>query len=106
MSIVEMVVLNVAKGDFTSDFDTKEEKARNELREFITDMLTKGYALFLEEGEDTHRIQAYDPGTNEFTVAGQRKGKRSVKISATSPEETTKAPARKRGTAVAPSAGG
>lgn len=107
---MEVAVLNAGCGDFKSEFDTDEELARQQLQQFIGDMLGKGYALFLEDGEGTHRILSYDPTAQSFEVVSsrERKGRAVIRVG----EAPTESPAaasgrvRRRVTAVAPGAGG
>lgn len=110
---MQVSVLNAARGDFTADFDTDDESGRKHLAEFVADMLAKGYALFLEDGDETHRITKYDADAQTFEVVAskERRGRAKIRVA----EDTAPAAAapsvrgggsRRRVTAVAPSAGG
>lgn len=78
--MIEMVVLNAAAGDFTAEFDVDDKAASSQLAEMVTDMLRKGYALFLEDGGKTHRVTGYDPTKGEFEVRAIQHRKGTVKI--------------------------
>ena len=109
---MEIAVLNAGTGDYKAEFDTDDESARDQLEGFIGDMLGKGFALFLEEGDETHRILGYDPAAQTFEVVSARhKGWRTTIHVKDSANVEAASPAKGRGrgrrvTAVAPGAGG
>lgn len=114
--MMEIAVLNAGAGDYKAEFDTDDESARDQLEGFIADMLGKGFALFLEEGDETHRILGYDPAAQTFEVVSARHkgGRTTIQVKDSEKVEASAQPASpaKRGgrgrrvTAVAPGAGG
>jgi hypothetical protein len=110
---MEIAVLNAGVGDYKAEFDTDDDAAARQLHEFVNDMLGKGFALFLEDGKETHRVLGYDPKARSFEVRSShaKKGCATIRVAEEKEPESVRANGRRRGkgrrvTAVAPSAGG
>lgn len=68
-NLAQLDVLNVGEGDmkFTFDTDDPQEVARAE--SVVTDMLRRGYALFVEVEGKLHRIRDFNPKTACYVIA-------------------------------------
>lgn len=71
----ELAILNVGDGDTKLTFDNKTPEEIAHAKRVIADMLTRGYAIFVEVGEKDgkpiySRATHFDPETNEYIVAG------------------------------------
>ena len=53
--IGELAVLNVYGGDVTIKFDKDDEEELKKAKEMIKDMLKRGYLLFVEEPDGSHK---------------------------------------------------
>ena len=100
-------------GDVKSEFDTTAPAGREDMAELFTDMLRKGYALYLEDGDDTERIMGYDAKTNTFEIRQSRDAGKKKKVRIVARRERNESDKPKRGrpagqrvNAVAPQAGG
>ena len=61
-------VLNVGNGDTKIQFDKDNPKDVAKARTIIKDMLTRGYALFVEVNGEHVRVKRFDPETCEYIV--------------------------------------
>jgi len=55
-----MDVLNTGYGDFELRFDPDKPDEVQKAKETITDMLKRGYAIFVRKGEETFRVRKFD----------------------------------------------
>ena len=78
--------INAVEGDFVTETDTAKPEDRAKLAALVEDMTRRGYALFLEEGGETHRIVAYDAVVDAFEVRGTRPGAGHARITVRDPE--------------------
>jgi hypothetical protein len=85
-------VLNTGYGDFELRFDPNKPDEVQKAKETITDMLKRGYAIFVRQGNETFRVRKFDAD-------------RSVYIIGSTPAEEVPI-AEARATAVGRSAGG
>lgn len=111
--MIDLAILNAGAGDYKAEFDTEDAAAGEQLEGFIADMLVKGFALFLEDGEETHRILSFDRTAQTFEVVSARKkgGRATIQVRDVPPAGAPEGAQRGRGrprrvTAVAPTAGG
>jgi len=67
----ELSVLNCTEGDIRVCLDNKNPVDIARAERIITDMLKRGYMLFIQEGKSAKlkRVQKYDPKTKEYIVA-------------------------------------
>ena len=72
MTLIAGSFINAVEGDFVTESDTAKPEDRAKLAALVEDMTRRGYALFLEEGGETHRIVAYDAAADAFEVRGTR----------------------------------
>ena len=111
----ELGILNVGAGDTKLTFDPSKPAEVKRAAAAVTDMLRRGFAIFVEVGQDDRgplyrRAQSFDPETCEYLIVGapeeamaispapRARGKRKA---------TKRVPAREtRAVAVARSAGG
>jgi hypothetical protein len=61
-------VLNVGHGHLTFRFDKEDPAEVEKAKKVITDMLRRGYMLFVKvDGEQT-RVREFDPATEEYIL--------------------------------------
>jgi hypothetical protein len=53
-------VLNTGHGDFELRFDPDKPDDVQKAKETITDMLKRGYAIFVQQGQETFRVRKFD----------------------------------------------
>ena len=85
-------VLNTGYGDFELSFNPNKPDEVQKAKETITDMLKRGYAIFIRQGEETVRVRKFDADKNVYIIGS-------------TPAEQVPI-AETRATAVARSAGG
>jgi hypothetical protein len=85
-------VLNTGYGDFELSFDPDKPDEVQKAKETITDMLKRGYAIFVRQGDETRRVRKFDADRNVYIIGS-------------TPAEEVPA-AETRATAVGRSAGG
>jgi len=85
-------VLNTGYGDFELRFDLNKPDEVQKAKETITDMLKRGYAIFVRQGKETFRVRKFDADKNVYIIGS------------TSAEEVPRA--ETKATAVGRSAGG
>jgi hypothetical protein len=61
-------VLNTGYGDFELRFDEDKPDEVQKAKETITDMLKRGYAIFVHQGEETLRVRKFDPNKNVYII--------------------------------------
>ena len=61
-------VLNTGYGDFELRFDPDSPADVQKAKETITDMLKRGYAIFLRQGDKTVRVRKFDPDKNVYII--------------------------------------
>ena len=61
-------VLNTGYGDFELRFDPNKPDEVQKAKETITDMLKRGYAIFVQQGEQTFRVRRFDPDKNVYII--------------------------------------
>lgn len=61
-------MLNTGYGDFELRFDPDKPDEVQKAKETITDMLKRGYAIFVRKGEDTFRVRKFDPDKNVYII--------------------------------------
>jgi cysteinyl-tRNA synthetase len=87
-------VLNTGYGDLELTFDPDKPDEVQKAKETITDMLKRGYAIFVRQGDETFRVRKFDVDRNVYIIG-------------TTPAEEVEVPVSKtRATAVGRSAGG
>ena len=59
-------VLNTGYGDFELRFDQDKPDEVQKAKETITDMLKRGYANFIRQGEKTFRVRRFDADKNVY----------------------------------------
>jgi len=53
-------VLNTGYGDFEMRFDPNKPEEVEKAKQTITDMLKRGYAIFVRQGKETFRVRKFD----------------------------------------------
>ena len=61
-------VLNTGYGDFELSFDPNKPDEVQKAKETITDMLKRGYAIFVRQGKDHLRVRKFDPDKNVYII--------------------------------------
>jgi hypothetical protein len=61
-------VLNTGYGDFELRFDPNKPDEVQKAKETITDMLKRGYAIFVRQGKDFLRVRKFDPDRNVYII--------------------------------------
>lgn len=61
-------VLNAGFGDCELTFDPNKPDDVQRAKETITDMLKRGYAIFVKDGEETHRVRRFDADRNVYII--------------------------------------
>lgn len=61
-------VLNTGYGDFELRFNPNEPDEVQKAKETITDMLKRGYAIFVRQGEETFRVRKFDVDRNVYII--------------------------------------
>lgn len=61
-------VLNTGYGDFELRFDPDKPDEVQKAKETITDMLKRGYAIFIRRGKETFRVRKFDPDKNVYII--------------------------------------
>lgn len=107
----ELSVLNCGAGDMKFSFDSDDPLEVARASRVVTDMLHRGYMLFVEVDGKLDRVTDFDPETTEYIIA-DGPGEHSP-VTETTTKKTTKKKAKKRvsakgkrATGVAPTAGG
>lgn len=108
-------ILNVGAGDTKLTFDPERPDDRERAAQVVTDMLRRGYAIFVEVGTQDgkllyQRAETFDPETCEYIIVGTPHADESTtekkeRRASGAPRQRVKAETT-RATAVARSAGG
>jgi hypothetical protein len=111
-------ILNTGAGDIEMKFNKDNQQEVDKAKEVITDMLRRGYAIFIEDAMgETYRVTEFDPQNNCYIIKDAPQDE-PVEEAEQAPGEEEAAPApKKRGrkavhvteakaTAVGRSAGG
>jgi spore germination protein YaaH len=61
-------VLNTGYGDFELRFDPNKPDEVQKAKETITDMLKRGYAIFVRQGQETFRVRKFDVNRNVYVI--------------------------------------
>jgi spore germination protein YaaH len=61
-------VLNTGYGDFELRFDPDKPDEVQKAKETITDMLKRGYAIFIRQGNETFRVRKFDANRNVYII--------------------------------------
>lgn len=61
-------VLNTGYGDFELRFDPNKPDEVQKAKETITDMLKRGYAIFIRHGNETFRVKKFDVNRNVYII--------------------------------------
>jgi hypothetical protein len=61
-------VLNTGYGDFALRFDPDKPDDVEKAKQTITDMLKRGYAIFIKQGKETFRVRKFDPDKNVYII--------------------------------------
>jgi hypothetical protein len=61
-------VLNTGYGDFELRFDPNKPDEVQKAKETITDMLKRGYAIFVRQGQETFRVRKFDVDKNVYII--------------------------------------
>ena len=61
-------VLNTGYGDFELRFDLNKPDEVERAKQTITDMLKRGYAIFVRKGTETFRVRKFDPDKNVYII--------------------------------------
>lgn len=61
-------VLNTGYGDFEMRFDPDKPDEVQKAKETITDMLKRGYAIFVRQGQETFRVRKFDVNRNVYII--------------------------------------
>src|SRR6266581_3899602 len=61
-------VLNTGYGDFELRFDPDKPDEVEKAKQTITDMLKRGYAIFVRQGQETFRVRKFDVNKNVYII--------------------------------------
>ena len=61
-------VLNTGYGDFELRFDPNKPDEVQKAKETITDMLKRGYAIFVRQCQETFRVRKFDVNKNVYII--------------------------------------
>ena len=61
-------VLNTGYGDFELRFDPNKPDEVEKAKQTITDMLKRGYAIFVRQGTETLRVRKFDVNKNVYII--------------------------------------
>jgi hypothetical protein len=61
-------VLNTGYGDFELRFDPNKPDEVQKAKETITDMLKRGYAIFVQQGKEFQRVRKFDVEKNVYII--------------------------------------
>lgn len=61
-------VLNTGYGDLELRFDPDKPDEIQKAKETIMDMLKRGYAIFVQQGQETFRVRKFDVNRNVYII--------------------------------------
>ena len=61
-------MLNTGYGDLEINFDPNKPEEVQKAKETITDMLKRGYAIFVRQGNKTFRVRKFDVDKNVYII--------------------------------------
>src|SRR6266536_6261076 len=61
-------ILNTGYGDFELRFDPNRPDEVEKAKQTITDMLKRGYAIFVHHGKEYLRVRRFDPDKNVYVI--------------------------------------
>ena len=61
-------VLNTGYGDFEMRFDPNKPEEVEKAKQTITDMLKRGYAIFVRQDKETFRVRKFDADKNVYII--------------------------------------
>lgn len=61
-------VLNTGYGDFELRFDPDKPDEVQKAKETITDMLKRGYAIFVRHGKEYRRVRKFDADNDVYII--------------------------------------
>jgi hypothetical protein len=64
-SLPGIYMLNTGYGDFELRFNPNSPEEVQKAKETITDMLKRGYAIFVRKGTETFRVRKFDADNSE-----------------------------------------
>jgi len=86
---IRMDYLSTLTGDTSLTIDDKDPEKRAELAKHVTELLQKGYAVFVQDGDETFKVKGYDAEENEWILVKRRGGKKKEAVSAEGTIATT-----------------
>ena len=88
---VRMDYLSTLTGDTSITIDDNDPDKRAELAKHVTELLQKGYAVFVQDGDSTFKVKGYDAEENAWILV-KRKGKKKETVKAAGTVATTVPP--------------
>lgn len=67
-SVGVLEVLNVGSGHLTLTFDKGDRPELERAKRVVQDMLLRGYAIFVQVGEDLRPVRRFDPKTATYYI--------------------------------------
>lgn len=64
----QLDVLNVGKGHLKMTFAEGDEVELEKAKRVITDMLARGYSIFVETGDGVQRVRSFNPERNTYII--------------------------------------
>ena len=71
--MITLEVLNVGQGDKEMHIEDTTPEERDKLAETVTDLMKKGFALFLIQGQDSRQIKGYDKESHQWLLLSDAK---------------------------------
>lgn len=84
-------ILNVGSGHLTLTFNKDDRPEIERAKRIVTDMLARGYAIFVQVGEELRPVRRFDPKTATYyitDVGGEVRGGAPPRESSGSPPAT------------------
>lgn len=92
--MITFEVLSATRGHTTMYIEEVSPEERGKLAKTVQSLLQEGHTIFLMQGDETYRIQGYNPQTNEWvvhTTPHKRKGETRAKTTTRRRASGTKA---------------
>lgn len=81
---IRMDYLSTLTGDTPLTIDDGDPEKRAELAKHVTELLQKGYAVFVQDGDNTFKVKGYDAEENAWILVKRgSKKKETVKAEGT-----------------------